>query len=43
MNPPSIPQLIGADYNVKINGPETLLPVLAKALGGGPSGTQAIL
>jgi hypothetical protein len=41
LNPPSIPQLVGADYNLKINGPETLLPVLAKALGGGPSGTQA--
>lgn len=34
LNPPRIPELAGADYNVKLNGPETWLPVIASALGG---------
>jgi hypothetical protein len=34
LNPPLIRELIGADYNVKLNGPETLLAVIATALGG---------
>jgi hypothetical protein len=41
LNSPSMRHLLGADYNVKLNGPETLLPVIAAALGGtdwkGPS------
>lgn len=31
VNPLPIRELVGADYNVKINGPETLLPVIASA------------
>jgi hypothetical protein len=34
LNPPLIRELIGADYKVKLNGPETLLAVIATALGG---------
>ena len=34
LNPPLIRELVGADYNVKLNGPETLLPVIATAIGG---------
>ena len=34
VNPPPIRELVGADYNVKINGPETLLPVIVTATGG---------
>ena len=33
LNPPPIRELIGADYNVKLNGPETLLPIIATAMG----------
>ena len=41
LNPPLTRDLMGADYNVKLNGPETLLPVIASALGGGgQSGTS---
>lgn len=41
LNDPLIRELMGADYNVKLNGPETLLPVIASALGaGGRSGTS---
>ena len=41
LNSPLTPELMGADYNVKLNGPETLLPVIASALGaGGRSGTS---
>lgn len=32
LNPPSMPLLSGADFNAKLNGPETLLPVIATAL-----------
>jgi hypothetical protein len=32
LNPPSISRLIGADFNAKLNGPETLLPVFTAAL-----------
>lgn len=32
MNGPGIGPLAGADYNVKLNGPETLLPVVADAI-----------
>jgi len=41
LNPPKVSELAGADYNVKLNGPETWLPVIATALrgphGSGPS------
>lgn len=41
LNSPKIQELPGADYNVKLNGPQTWLPVIASALGGsqesGPS------
>lgn len=40
VNPPPIRELVGADYNIKINGPETLLPVIATAVGDG-GGAQA--
>lgn len=40
LNPPRIPELAGADYNVKLNGPETWLPVIASALGGHHPGTS---
>lgn len=32
LNPPLIRALMGADYNVKLNGPETWLPAIAAAL-----------
>jgi len=32
LNPPKIRELVGADYNVKLNGPETWLPMIASAL-----------
>lgn len=32
LNPPPVPELLGADFNVKLNGPETLLPVIVSAL-----------
>ena len=35
LNPPLIPELVGADYNVNLNGPKTLLPVIATAIGDG--------
>jgi CheY-like chemotaxis protein len=41
LNPPSVQQLLGADYNLKLNGPETLLPILGTALGRGQGGTSA--
>jgi hypothetical protein len=34
LNPPKVSELAGADYNVKLNGPETWLPVIATALRG---------
>jgi len=34
LNSPKIQELVGADYNVKLNGPELWLPVIASALGG---------
>ena len=34
LNSPSIRKLSGADFNVKMNGPEAWLPVIARALGG---------
>jgi hypothetical protein len=41
LNPPKASELAGADYNVKLNGPETWLPLIATALrgphGSGPS------
>jgi hypothetical protein len=41
LNPPKVSELAGADYNVKLNGPETWLPIIATALRGpqesGPS------
>ncbi len=41
LNPPKVSVLAGADYNVKLNGPETWLPIIASALRGlqesGPS------
>jgi hypothetical protein len=33
LNSPEIQELVGADYNVKLNGPETWLPFIASALG----------
>ena len=43
LNPPSIRELSGADYNAKLNGPETLLPLIATAVAsGGRSDTSAI-
>ena len=35
LNPPRVSELAGADYNVKLNGPETLLPIIATALRAG--------
>ena len=32
LNPPKVSELAGADYNVKVNGPETWLPIIATAL-----------
>lgn len=40
LNPLPIRELVGADYNVKINGPETLLPVIATAVGHGGAEAQ---
>jgi hypothetical protein len=37
LNSPEIRELVGADYNVKLNGPEVWLPMIATALGGQPS------
>jgi hypothetical protein len=37
LNSPRIRELAGADYNVKLNGPEVWLPMIATALGGRPS------
>ena len=34
LNPPKVSVLAGADYNVKLNGPETWLPIIATALRG---------
>ena len=34
LNPPKVSELAGADYNVKLNGPETWLPIIATALRG---------
>jgi hypothetical protein len=43
LNPPKV-ELAGADYNVKLNGPETWLPVIATALRGPhESGPSSIL
>lgn len=42
LNPPSVHHLLGADYNLKLNGPETLLPVIATALGGSDLGRTSI-
>jgi hypothetical protein len=36
LNSPKIRELVGADYNVKLNGPEVWLPMIATALGGQP-------
>lgn len=33
LNSPGIKELAGADYNVKLNGPETWLPLVTKASG----------
>jgi CheY-like chemotaxis protein len=41
LNPPTIADLMGADFNVKLNGPETLLPVIAAALSRGPGSAPA--
>ncbi len=38
LNSATIPGLAGADYNVKLNGPETWLPVIATAVAG-PGGS----
>lgn len=44
LNPPKISELAGADYNVKLNGPETWLPMIATALRGPrESGPSSIL
>ncbi len=44
LNPPKISKLEGADYNVKLNGPETWLPIIATALRGPQeSGPSSIL
>ena len=34
LNSPNIRELLGADYNVKLNGPEVWLPLVAGALDG---------
>lgn len=44
LNPPRVSELAGADYNVKLNGPETWLPIIATALRGSrESGPSSIL
>lgn len=35
LNAPKTPELPGADYNLKLNGPDTLLPIVATACGRG--------
>lgn len=42
LNSPKIQELPGADYNVKLNGPQTWLPVVASALGGSQSGPASM-
>ena len=41
LNPPKVSEVSDADYNGKLNGPETWLPIIATALRGpqesGPS------
>lgn len=41
VNSPPLAELPGADYNAKLNGPETLLPVMGAALGHGSGGSSA--
>lgn len=42
LNAPAVPVLSGADFNVKLNGPETLLSVFTAALhGAGASGAAS--
>lgn len=36
LNSPTIRELPGADYNIKLNGPQTWLPVIDSALGHAP-------
>jgi len=36
LNSPTIQELPGADYNIKLNGPQTWLPVIDSALGQAP-------
>ena len=44
LNPPKVTELAGADYNVKLNGPEIWLPIIATALRGPQeSGASSIL
>jgi hypothetical protein len=44
LNPPKVSELAGADYNVKLNGPEIWLPIVATALRGPQeSGPSSIL
>jgi hypothetical protein len=44
LNPPRVSELAGADYNVKLTGPETWLPIIATALRGPQeSGPSSIL
>jgi hypothetical protein len=44
LNPPKVSELAGADYNVKLNGPEIWLPIIATALRGPQeSGSSSIL
>lgn len=40
LNSPKIQELVGADYNVKLNGPETWLPFIAAALASQSSNTE---
>ena len=35
LDAPKTPELPGADYNLKLNGPDTLLPMVATACGHG--------
>jgi len=44
LNPPKVSELAGADYNVKLNGPEIWVPIIATALRGPQeSGPSSIL
>ena len=44
LNPPKVSELAGADYNVKLNGLEIWLPIIATALRGPQeSGPSSIL